>query len=431
MKFVFITLDYPIEVNDYLMLPSLDFTTMSQVAKQNGVHCELVDMRINHFTMQELEKILIQKNKESKIDFICIESECCTHFNAVKAIKVCRHALGRAVLIGLRGEVTTFLPVQTLERNRELDIAFIGESELSLYDIIEWKKGNKKREEVRNICFRSSNDEVVINPREVLADLDKIPFPDREIYSVEQYRRRDSETIVRSSRGCPGKCSFCIKTKMAKFRLFSVERFCDEIEKLLTYGFRTFFFSDDTFAFSDNRLEEFAKEVRKRNLKIRWTSNLRIKDINDYKIRTMKELGAYRVFIGVETVNANSQKLANKNLTKEEIVEKISILHKYNMEFHSSFILGAPGDTEDDLIETEKLLQEIRPTLVTFNQIKLFPGTDIYMNPQKYNILPFDQYWFEKDDWVYYPAFGTKELPPEKINMWSKRLYKTFFNTII
>lgn len=124
MKFVFITLDYPIEVNDYLMLPSLDFTTMSQVAKQNGVHCELVDMRINHFTMQELEKILIQKNKESKIDFICIESECCTHFNAVKAIKVCRHALGRAVLIGLRGEVTTFLPVQTYTVNHEYWLIF-------------------------------------------------------------------------------------------------------------------------------------------------------------------------------------------------------------------------------------------------------------------------------------------------------------------
>ena len=144
---------------------------------------------------------------------------------------------------------------------------------------------------------------------------------------------------------------------------------------------------------------------------IRWTSNLRIKDINEYKIKTMKELGAYRVFVGIETINSASQKLANKNLTKQEVMDKISILKKYNMEFHASFIIGAPGDTEEDLMEIEKLLSEIKPTLVTFNQLKLFPGTDIYNSPEKYNILPFDPYWFEKDDWVYYPVFGTKELP--------------------
>lgn len=66
------------------------------------------------------------------------------------------------------------------------------------------------------------------------------------------------------------------------------------------------------------------------------------------------------------------------------------------MEFHASFIIGAPGDTEEDLMEIEKLLSEIKPTLVTFNQLKLFPGTDIYNSPEKYNILPFDPYWFEK-----------------------------------
>ena len=86
----------------------------------------------------------------------------------------------------------------------------------------------------------------------------------------------------------------------------------------------------------------------------------------------MKELGAYRVFVGIETINSASQKLANKNLTKQEVMDKISILKKYNMEFHASFIIGAPGDTEEDLMEIEKLLSEIKPTLVTFNQLKLF-----------------------------------------------------------
>ena len=119
---------------------------------------------------------------------------------------------------------------------------------------------------------------------------------------------------------------------MSKFRLFTIKRFCDEIEILQRYGFQSFFFSDDTFAFSDQRLSDFAEEILKRKMHIRWTSNLRIKDINEYKIKTMKELGAYRVFVGIETINSASQKLANKNLTKQEVMDKISILKKYNME---------------------------------------------------------------------------------------------------
>ena len=430
MKVIFITLDYPTGINDYLILPSLDFAVMSSVVKENGDNCELIDMRINHYDMYQLEHLLIAKNKIEKIDLVCIESICNTHFNAVKAIKVCRHALGDDIVIALRGEVTTFLPVQTLERNAELDVAFVGESERALLDIIDYMKGTITERDIHNACLRNKNGEIINNNNCYTSNLNHLPLPDREVYDISAYIRRDSETIVRSSRGCPGNCSFCIKTKMSKFRLFTIKRFCDEIEILQRYGFQSFFFSDDTFAFSDQRLSDFAEEILKRKMHIRWTSNLRIKDINEYKIKTMKELGAYRVFVGIETINSASQKLANKNLTKQEVMDKISILKKYNLEFHASFIIGAPGDTEEDLMEIEKLLSEIKPTLVTFNQLKLFPGTDIYNSPEKYNILPFDPYWFEKDDWVYYPVFGTKELPPSQINKWTKRLYHTFFNTV-
>ena len=44
MKVIFITLDYPTGINDYLILPSLDFAVMSSVVKENGDNCELTIM---------------------------------------------------------------------------------------------------------------------------------------------------------------------------------------------------------------------------------------------------------------------------------------------------------------------------------------------------------------------------------------------------
>lgn len=429
-KIIFVTLDYPENINEYLMLPSLDFALMSSIVKENGYDCELIDMRINHYNMKDLEEILLSVGEKNHIKLLCIESECSTHCNAIKAIKVCRKVLGNYVPIALRGEITTFLPIETLQRNAELNFALVGESEGSIEDILSWIAGARNLEDIRNIAYRD-NAGKIIKSKNILdkKDLSLLPMPDRGIYDIKKYLKRDSETIVRSSRGCPGNCAFCIKTKMSSFRVFPIDRFCDELEELQNLGFESFFFSDDTFAFSDKRVEEFYNEVKKRNLKIRWTSNIRIKDINEYKIKRMKEIGAYRVFVGIETVNANTQNLVNKNLEIHEILDKIKILHKYNMEFHASFILGAPGDAEDDMFETAKFLKKIKPTLVTFNQLKLFPGTDLYNKPEKYNILPFDKFWFEKDDWAYYPSFGTIEMPPQKINEWSARLYKEFFLT--
>lgn len=62
MKVIFITLDYPTGINDYLILPSLDFAVMSSVVKENGDNCELIDMRINHYDMYQLEHLLTVKN---------------------------------------------------------------------------------------------------------------------------------------------------------------------------------------------------------------------------------------------------------------------------------------------------------------------------------------------------------------------------------
>ena len=251
-------------------------------------------------------------------------------------------------------------------------------------------------------------------------------MPDRNIYDIKKYLERDSETIVKSSRGCPGNCLFCIKTKMEKFKVFSMKRFCDEIEEMQKYGFKSFFFSDDTFAFSMIRLRQFEEEIKKRNLKIKWTSNIRIKDITEEKIKLMKELGAYRVFVGIETINSKTSNIIGKGLTEYEIEKKINILKANNMQFHASFILGNPEDTVDDLEKTMRFVKKIDPNIVTFNLIKIYPGLRLYDEPEKYGMIMKDKYWFEKDDWSKQVVMGTKNLPPEKLEVLSRKMLFEF-----
>lgn len=423
MKVLIVVPNFPNRVKEYLILPSLELCTVSSILKSNNHTVSMIDMKINGYEVTDLNNLL----PEISPDFVIIDDIPETHCNTKKIINIIRNKYKKNVRIGIRGELVSFEPQMVMERNLELDFGLMYDDDYSFLRYINNFNDENALENINNITFRKSNGKIVVTRREELKyDLDSLPMPDRKLYDINKYLERDSETVVRSSRGCPGKCIFCIKTKMEKFKVFSVKRFCDEIEELLSYGFESFFFSDDTFAFSNERLNEFAEEINKRNLKFKWTSNIRIKDITEEKIRLMKKIGAYRVFVGIETINSKTSNIIGKNIYLDEIEQKISILKRHNMQFHASFILGNPGDTEKDLEKTIEFVKKIQPDIVTFNLIKIYPGLELYNKSEQYSMVMPDRYWFEKDDWSYKVVMGTKNLPPEKLEKWSKKMLLEF-----
>lgn len=425
MNLLVVVPPYPNRIKEYLILPCLDLCIWSAILKKNGHTVEMIDMKIDRMSVEQLKERL----PEYKPDMVLIDDEPRAHCNSKIIIPIIKEIYGNQVYVAMRGEIPSFIPEKIMDRNPMIDFIIRYDDDYALLNIINSIAQDETFDEIRNIAFRTKEGSFIVTERKFNDyKLDDLPMPDRKLYDVTKYPKRDSETIVKSSRGCPGHCIFCIKTKFAKFQLFSVQRFCDEIEELLSYGFTSFFFADDTFAFSDKRLEEFAEEVKKRGLKFKWTSNLRIKDINDYKIKLMKEIGAYRVFVGVETANAGVSEIIGKNLEYDEIIEKTKILHKYGMEFHASFILGNPGDTNADIEATIDLVKKINPTLVTFNLIKVYPGIELYNEPEKYGLIVEDEYWFEKDDWSQRVVASTKNLSVEDLERWSRRCLFEFIN---
>lgn len=71
---------------------------------------------------------------------------------------------------------------------------------------------------------------------------------------------------------------------------------------------------------------------------------------------------------------------------------------------------------------TSKFIRKIQPTLATFNTIKVYPGTPLYDNPDQYGILAEDMMWFENPDWNKRPMIYTKDLSPEQIAFYSRKM---------
>ena len=426
MNVLFVAPSFPGRVSQYLVLPSLEMCIMSSLLKNAGHEVKLYDMKILHHTYSDAPTAL--QNLGFSPDVVLIDDSPEVHFTTKRILPTIK-SLFRGTKIVVRGELATFIPEAILERNSDIDFLIMTDDDYALLNIVSAiSSGSMSFDSIDNIAYRHMGSIVINRAPKRQYNLNDLPMPDRRLYDIALYRKRDSETIVRSSRGCPGACSFCIKTRMSQFGLFSMQRFVDEIAQLQGYGFESFFFSDDTFAFSDQRLSEFEAEIDKRKMDIKFTSNIRIKDINEYKISTLKRLGAYRVFVGIETINSATSRGINKNLDEQYIIDKISILKKFNMEFHASFILGAPGDTEEDLKKTMDFVKRIKPTIVTFNMLKVYPGLPYYCNPEKYGIVMKDKFWFESDEWTKHCVMGTNLLPPQTIEKWARRMLFEFIS---
>lgn len=427
MNILFVAPSFPGRVSEYLILPSLELCVMSAILKDDGHHVELYDMKIKHHTVEDAPAYF--RSICAIPDFVVFDDSPEVHYTTKSVLPYVRRIFPHTK-IALRGEIATFSPISTLMRNTEIDFLLLNDDDYALQKVIRrlLLQEDDIYADVDHIAYRRNGEVVISQSKGRQYKLDELPYPDRQLYDIDAYLHRDSETIVRSSRGCPGRCEFCIKTRMAPFGVFSMKRFVDEIVELQEMGFESLFFSDDTFAFSDIRLAEFAAELDRRQMTVKFTSNLRIADINEYKISTLKRLGAYRVFVGIETINAETSKNIHKNISPNIIREKIRILKKYGMEFHASFIVGAPGDSEEDLMQTVDFVREIQPTIVTFNMLKVYPGLPYYDAPERYNVIMPDPYWYESEEWTRKCVMGTRELPPETIEKWSRRMLFEFIS---
>lgn len=423
MKVLAVYPKFPGKMNVYLKLPSIELCIQSSILKNNGIDMDLFDMRINNYDENDFTEFI----KKNSYDYIYFEDSPETHWITKKMIDISKK-INNDLKIVIHGELSTLEPRMILDRNKNLDYIVRYDDDYSFLNIIKFNNDLKELHNIYNIAFRDKFGNIIVT--EVVHnyyDINKLPMPNRMLFELDKYLANDTETIVRSSRGCLGNCKFCIKTAVCKFKSFSMKRFCDEIEYLQKMGFKTFFFSDDIFAYSLNRLKEFEIELDRRNCKVKWTSNLRIVDINDEVIELMKKLGAYRIFIGIETINSKSSKKINKNIDIKKIKEKLDIVKKYGLEMHLSFIIGCPGDEVEDLKKTIEFVKEVNPNLVTFNTIKLYPGLDIYKYPEKYGILLKNPYWFESDDWERFVQNGTDKLTPDIIQEYSFKMLMDFF----
>jgi anaerobic magnesium-protoporphyrin IX monomethyl ester cyclase len=138
----------------------------------------------------------------------------------------------------------------------------------------------------------------------------------------------------------------------------------------------------------------------------------------------MADVGAYRIFLGLESVNENILDSYGKKIKNEEQVKAINILRKYGIGIHASFIIGDFDETEQMVLNTINWAKKMKPEIAQFSILTPFPGTALYEQVINENRL-LNKNWELFD--AIHPTIKLNNLTPKQVQRLFIKSYQKFY----
>jgi anaerobic magnesium-protoporphyrin IX monomethyl ester cyclase len=275
----------------------------------------------------------------------------------------------------------------------DFDVVVRGEGEQTMRELLSARQAGADLSAVPGVVCRATAGAQAHTPsgpsrapaRPFEAELDRLPFPARDLLPNEDYIRfgkrsyGHSITTVMSTRGCPFQCEFCSNVVFgSSYRERSAGNVVDEIEEALRLGYERISFADDVFTLNAARVTEICEEIGRRRLHFGWECLGRVDTFDHATARLMKQAGCFRVFFGIESGNDRILKLMNKRITTDQARAAVQAAHDAGLEAGAFFILCYPGETDDTVLETLRFATSLPLDYVGLTMPYPLPGTALF-----------------------------------------------------
>lgn len=253
---------------------------------------------------------------------------------------------------------------------------------------------------------------------------EELPWPDRDLIrnnrTIDLCESMNGKRIAsfQGNRVCPVNCSFCSERiitgrynkTLNPIRSRNAVDLLDEIDYAIDrYNLNYFKFVDATFDISPAYVIEFCQEKIRRENTTEWECLIHASFANEEMFYWLKEAQCNQVNVGCESGSDKILKQIGKGLKVKTITNVFRWAKKYGIERRGFFLLGMPNETKEDLLLTQKLIDNIEPDVVGFTILCPYPGTDHY-DPIKHKDVDWEKADEYSNDFWCTKHFTNKEL---------------------
>lgn len=266
------------------------------------------------------------------------------------------------------------------------DVIVEGEAEVTLEELIPaLHLGSIGR--VDGIMFQRGDGSIVRTPpRRLISDLDAQPWPDREGVDMDRYlrvwreRHGAGSVSVITARGCPYHCSWCSHSTFGKtHRRRSANGVVDEVEWILKrFSPEMLWIADDVFTIHHGWISEYAAEMKRRDLRIRFECITRADRLNARIAETLAELGCFRVWIGSESGSQRILDAMQRGVSVEQVREAVELCRANGIQTGMFLMFGYDGEEMSDIEATIEHVKNCRPDIFLTTVSYPIKGTPYY-----------------------------------------------------
>ena len=267
-----------------------------------------------------------------------------------------------------------------------VDIVSVGEGEHTWIELTQAIENHRDLETVKGLAFIRDN-QILKTPERPLTDLSQIPPIDFRLTDISKYLYSyyscKRATNLYASKGCFGHCTFCYNARFncSTHRRRPFDHVLQEIRFLIEhYGVDGIIFNDDLMFANADEMYRFCSEFRQSNIPITWGCFGRVGQFSKADLEYMYDSGCRWLFLGIESGSKTMLRTIKKGIDYEKIEQSYEDCAEIGFVTRAGFIIGFPGETEEQLKDSIALARRIRTSQISFYYYSLVPDSEAYCN---------------------------------------------------
>lgn len=399
--------------------PPLGIETLAPVLRNHGHQVRMFDTCHPRMTEADIAQAL----REDPPDVVALSFLSTTTYPGAKSMaRAVKNVLPNVSVI-CGGVFATMNQGRILEDCPHIDAVGVGEGEELLPDYL-----NKLETPaaVAGLIWRDGERIVKNVARPIVMDLDQFPYPDRTTLPIDYIESLpldvpavlslDKFCTMQTSRGCPYTCIYCDIPALTKgkWRFRSPEHVLGEMQQLNDQGYRSIYLTDDHFLLKRDRINKICQNIIDHKLAFKWGCEGRVDSVAVDQLPIMAKANCNFLAFGVESGTQKILDRLDKRQTLAQIEHAVSEAKRCGIErAHGFFLVGSPGETEEDIIESFRFCARLELDTFGFNRLCVYRGTPLWREYIERGILDDERDWAK---WFKCSDIDPTVLPSEAVN---------------